>query len=57
MTSTEHIRYKYKIDHYSNFASIISLSKNVLTLQIASFMYFDSTVVFGMKVTYVFGIF
>ena len=33
-----------------------SISKNVLTLQIASFMSFDSTVAFGMMVAYVFGI-
>ena len=37
--------------------AFFSISKKVLTLQIASFMSFDSTVAFGMLVAYVFGIY
>ena len=38
------------IDRYHNCASIFSISKYVLTLQIVSFISFDSTVAFGMIV-------
>ena len=34
-----------------------SISKNVLTLHIASFMSFDNTVAFGMMMAYAFGIY
>ena len=44
------------IDRYHKFASIFPISKNVLTLQIVYFMFFDSTVAFGMMVAYVFWI-
>ena len=38
-------------------SAFFSISKNVLTLRIASFMSLDSTVAFGMIVAYVFGIY
>ena len=37
--------------------AFFSISKNVLTLQIASFVSFDSTVAFSMMMAYVFGIY
>ena len=40
-------RYTRFIDRYHNFASIFSILRNVLTLQIASFIFFDSTVTFS----------
>ena len=37
--------------------AFLSISKNVLTLHIASFMSFDNTVAFGLMMAYVFGIY
>ena len=37
--------------------AFFSISKNVVTLHIASFMSFGSTVTFGMMMAYVFGIY
>ena len=37
--------------------AFFSILKNVLTFQIASFMFFDNSVAFGMMMAYVFGIY
>ena len=47
-------RYTRFIDRYHNFASIVLHFEKCFTLEIASFIFFDSIVTFGNMMAYVF---